>query len=104
MSTDRLNRAQTTAAVLLVAAIAAMVSYVHIEQLAVAHHQDRLAAILIPLSIDGTVAAMSGVMLSAARRQMPAPRLARVMLGLAVVATLEVIRRVTNSGERRMTR
>ena len=60
-------RAATAAAVLVVAAIAAVVSFVHIEHLAVTHGQAALAAYLLPLSIDGTVAAASMVMLQAAR-------------------------------------
>ncbi len=63
---DRLGRAVTAAAVLLVAVIAAVVSFVHIEHLAVTHGQTKLAALLLPLSIDGTVAAASMVMLRAA--------------------------------------
>jgi hypothetical protein len=81
-------RAATTAAVLLVAVIAAVVSFVHIEHLAVTHGQTELAAMLLPVSIDGTVAAASLVMLRAARAGLGTPWLARVMLGLSVVATL----------------
>jgi hypothetical protein len=87
MSTDRLAR-WTAAAVLLVAAIAAVVSFVHIERLAVAHGQTALAAYLLPVSVDGTVAAASLVMLRAARAGLGTPVLARAMLGLAVAATL----------------
>ena len=76
------------AAVLLVAAIAAVVSYIHIERLAVTHGQSALAAYLLPLSIDGTVAAASLAMLRSARAGLGTPYLARVMLGLAVTATL----------------
>jgi hypothetical protein len=76
------------AAVLLVAAIAAVISYVHIERLAVTHGQTALAAYLLPLSIDGTVAAASLAMLRAARAGLGTPHLARFMLGLAVAATL----------------
>lgn len=82
------DRTATTAAVLLVAVIAAIVSYIHIEHLAVTHGQDQLAACLLPLSIDGTVVAASMVMLRAARAGLPTPWLARGMLGLAVIATL----------------
>jgi hypothetical protein len=78
----------TTAAVLFVAVIAAIVSYVHIEHLAAVHGQDALTSALLPLSIDGTVVAASMVMLRAARAGLGTPRLARFMLGLAVVATL----------------
>jgi len=85
---DRLGRAVTAAAVLLVAVIAAVVSFVHIEHLAVTHGQTKLAALLLPLSIDGTVAAASMVMLRAARAGLGTPWLARFMLGLAVTATL----------------
>ena len=81
-------RAATAAAVLVVAAIAAVVSFVHIEHLAVTHGQAALAAYLLPLSIDGTVAAASMVMLQAARAGLGTPWLARFMLALAVAATL----------------
>jgi Protein of unknown function (DUF2637) len=60
-------RTATAVAVLLVAAIAATVSFVHIESLAVRYGQPRLAAWLLPLSIDGTVAVSSLAMLRSAR-------------------------------------
>src|SRR5215831_11235774 len=87
MTGDRLAR-WTAAAVLLVAAIAAVVSFVHIEHLAVTHGQTPLAAYLLPVSIDGTVVAASLVMLQSARAGIRTPWLARLMLGLAVTATL----------------
>ena len=43
----------------LVAGIAAAVPLIHIEHLAVTHGQTELAAVLLPVSIDGTVAAAS---------------------------------------------
>jgi len=86
---SRAVRHGATAAVLLVAVIAAIVSFVHIEHLAVSHGQIMLAALLLlPVSIDGTVAAASLVMLRAARAGLGTPWLARVMLGLSVIATL----------------
>jgi len=88
MTGDPAIRRLTAAAVLVVAAIAAVVSFVHIEHLAVTHGQTVLAAMLLPVSIDGTVAAASLVMLRAARAGLGTPWLARVMLGLSVVATL----------------
>ena len=88
MTGEAAVRRMAAAAVLLVAAIAAVISYVHIERLAVTHGQTALAAYLLPLSIDGTVAAASLAMLRAARSAMGTPRLARFMLGLAVTATL----------------
>jgi len=81
-------RALTAAAVLLVAAIAATVSFVHIESLAVRYGQPHPAAWLLPLSIDGTVAVSSLAMLRAARTGVTTPWLARGMLLLAVGATL----------------
>jgi Protein of unknown function (DUF2637) len=85
---DRTIRILTAAAVLLVAAIAAVISFVHIEHLAATHGQITLAAYLLPLSIDGTVVAASMVMLRAARAGLGTPWLARVMLAASVGATL----------------
>lgn len=81
-------RTLTTAAVLLVAAIAAAISFVHIESLAIRYGQPVLAAWLLPVSIDGTVAVSSLAMLRSARLGLTAPWLARTMLLLAVAATL----------------
>ena len=88
MNGDKVIRRLTAAAVLLVAAIAATVSYLHIEHLAITHGQVLLAAVLLPVSIDGTVAAASLVMLHSARAGLASPWLARFMLGLSVAATL----------------
>jgi hypothetical protein len=85
---DGAIRRMTAAAVLFVAGIAAVVSFVHIEHLAATHGQITLAAYLLPLSIDGIVVAASLVMLRAARAGMRTPWLARVMLGASVAATL----------------
>jgi Protein of unknown function (DUF2637) len=76
------------AAVCLVAAIAATVSYQHIYLLAVTLGQPKLAAVLMPLSVDGAVAAASIALLSAARTGASAPGMARLMLALGVTATL----------------
>jgi hypothetical protein len=81
-------RVLTASAVLLVATIAAVISFVHIEHLAATHGQITVAAYLLPLSIDGTVVAASMVMLRAARADMRTPWLARVMLAASVGATL----------------
>src|SRR5258708_40047767 len=78
----------TGVAVLLVAAIAATVSFMHIKLLAVQLGQPALAAWLLPLSVDGTVCAASAALLWSAREAIPAPRMARPMLGLGVAATL----------------
>jgi hypothetical protein len=85
---DKAIRVLTAFAVLMVAGIAAVISFTHIAHLALTHGQTMLAAMLLPLSIDGTVAAASLVMLRSARMMLPTPKLARVMLALAVLATL----------------
>ena len=87
MSGDR-YRPLTAAAVLLVAAIAAVVSYMHVATLALRYGQPRLAAYLLPFSIDGMVATSSLVLLRSARAAVSAPWLARTGLVLAVAATL----------------
>lgn len=75
-------------AVLVVAVIAALISFGHIESVALTYGQTLLAARLLPVSADGTIVAASMVLLDAARRSVPAPVLGRVMLGLGVTATL----------------
>ncbi len=75
-------------AVVLVAAIAAIISYAHIYSLALLLGQPRMAAWLMPLSVDGAVGAASAALLSAARSGQSSPWPARVMLGLGVLATL----------------
>jgi hypothetical protein len=81
-------RVMTATAVLNVAAIAAVVSYIHIARLAMVYGQEPLAAYMLPLSIDGVVATSSLVMLRAARAGVSSPWLARLGLGLPVAATL----------------
>jgi Protein of unknown function (DUF2637)/Winged helix-turn-helix DNA-binding len=81
-------RTLTAMAVLLVAGIAATVSYMHVATLALAYGQPPLAAYLLPLSIDGMVATSSLVLLRSARAAVSAPWLARTGLVLAVLATL----------------
>jgi DNA-binding CsgD family transcriptional regulator len=78
----------TAAAVLLVAAIAAVVSYMHVATLALHYGQPPLGAYLLPLSIDDLVATSSLVLLRSARAGVSAPWLARTGLVLAVLATL----------------
>ena len=85
--TDR-YKALTASAVMLVAAIAAVISYQHVVALAIRYGQPPLAAYLLPVSIDGLVAVSSLVMLRAARIGVSAPWLARTGLVLAVIATM----------------
>ncbi len=75
-------------AVLFVAAVAFVISFVHIQHLAFTHGQDWLASNLQPLSIDLTIVAASLTMLRAVRRGLGVPWLARTMLVLGVGATL----------------
>ncbi|TMR88708.1 DUF2637 domain-containing protein [Nonomuraea basaltis] len=67
MLSDRWIRWTTTAAVLVLAAIAAVVSFRHMRELALAHGEDELAAALIPLAVDGTIVAASMSLLRASR-------------------------------------
>jgi hypothetical protein len=85
---DKVIRLLTAGVVLAVAAFAAVVSYSHIFELGVHHGQDGTAARLLPLSVDGLIAAASLVMLHAARNKLDVPRLARFMLALGVAATV----------------
>lgn len=87
MTGDR-YKSLTAAAVLIVAAVAAAVSYVHVAVLAMRYGQPELAAYLLPVSVDGLVAVCSLVMLRAARTNVTAPWLARAGLFLAVAATV----------------
>jgi hypothetical protein len=85
---DTVIRVLAAIVVLAVAAFAAIVSYSHIFELGRHHGQDGTAARLLPLSVDGLIAAASLVMLHAARRKLPVPQLARWMLALGVGATV----------------
>jgi hypothetical protein len=75
-------------AVLGVAAIAAVVSYSHIYDLAVAHHESGTAARLLPVSVDGLIVSASMTLLDAARRRLDAPFMAYLMLSFGVGATV----------------
>ncbi len=81
-------RTATTVAVIVVAGIAAAISFVHIETLVVRYGQPLAAAVMLPVSVDGTVATASLAMLRSARTGLSTPWLARTMLVLSVLATL----------------
>jgi uncharacterized protein DUF2637 len=85
---DRAIRLSTVAAVLVVAGIAAYVSYGHAYAVVRAHGETGITARLEPATIDGLVYASSMVVLYAARHRMPAPSLARWLLALGIAATL----------------
>ena len=85
---DRAIRLSTAAAVLVVAGIAAYVSYGHAYAVVRAHGETGITARLEPATIDGLVYASSMVVLCAARHRVPVPSLARWLLALGIAATL----------------
>ena len=85
---DHAIRLSTAAAVLAVAGIAAYVSYWHAYAVVRAYGGSGITARLEPATIDGLVYASSMVILYAARHRVPAPSLARWLLGLGIAATL----------------
>jgi hypothetical protein len=85
---DRVIRWTTAGAVLGVAAVAAVASYMHACDLVRAHGEAGWTARLVPLTVDGLIYASSMVMLDSARRKMPVPALARWLLGVGIAATL----------------
>lgn len=68
MESSRWSRWTTIVAVLLLAAIAAVVSYSHMYDLALRHGEPAWRAALFPLSVDGMVVAASMTLLSDARQ------------------------------------
>jgi hypothetical protein len=85
--TSPLVRVTTVCAVVVVAVIAAVVSYSHMQQLA-ASAGEGWRSWLIPLSIDGLVVAASMVLLTRRRTGLPGGPLAWVALGAGVGASL----------------
>jgi hypothetical protein len=81
-------RWSTTIVVVILAAVAAVVSYRHAFEVVVAHGETGLTAFLVPLTIDGLVFASSMVLLDAARRGAARPKLAYFTLALGILATL----------------
>lgn len=81
-------RASTTAVVVILAGVAAVVSYRHAYEVVSAHGEMGLTAYLVPLTVDGLVFASSMVLLDCARRGAARPKLAYFTLGLGIVATL----------------
>jgi hypothetical protein len=80
------------ATVAIVAVDAAIVSYSHIYALATGAQgsgvETGIQPRLLPLSIDGVIAEASLVLLYAARHKLDAPKLARFMLALGILATV----------------
>ncbi|HET9081668.1 MAG TPA: DUF2637 domain-containing protein [Trebonia sp.] len=88
MNGDKAARMLAGLAVLTVAVIAAIVSFSHIETLALSHGQPIWDARFLPVSVDGMLVVSSLTLLADARARRPAPGLARAGLVLGVVATV----------------
>jgi hypothetical protein len=78
--TDRLIRLTTALAVLMVAGVAAVISYQHAYELVTTYGESGLTARLLPFTVDGLIWAASMVVLDASRRNHPVPRLALLSL------------------------
>lgn len=87
-SSDQWIRRTTTAAVFVLAAIAAVVSFRHMRELALAHGEDELAAALIPLAVDGTIVAASMSLLRASRQGLRGGLLPWALLIISSLASI----------------
>jgi hypothetical protein len=85
---DKAARILAGLAVLAVAVVAGIVSFTHIETLALAHGYTLTAARLLPVSVDGLIVAASLACLTEARARGEASRLPRAGLVLGILATL----------------
>jgi hypothetical protein len=85
---DRWIRHTTTVSVVLLAAIAAVVSYKHMHQLVLRHGESAWSAALIPLSVDGMIVAASMSLLLASRRGSRGGVLPWTLLVIASLASL----------------
>jgi hypothetical protein len=85
---DRLIRITTALAVATVAAVAAVISYLHAYDLVSSHGESGLTARLLPFTVDGLILAASMLLLDASRRNQPVPPLARRCLGAGIAATI----------------
>jgi hypothetical protein len=86
--TDRLIRITTAAAVAIVAAVAAVISYRHAYELVSTHGETGMTARLVPFTVDGLILAASMLILDANRHHRPVPPLARWCLGSGILATI----------------
>lgn len=84
---DRLIRRTSITAVIVVALIAAYISYGHALELVRTHGETGKAARLAPITVDGMIIASSMVLLQAARYRQRAPWLAYACLWAGIVAT-----------------
>jgi hypothetical protein len=88
MGAVRRIRRTTITGVLLLAGIAAVVSFRHMHELCLRHGEDHLAAVLIPLAVDGAIVVASMSILLANRYGSRGGVLAWTMLMVASLASL----------------
>lgn len=81
-------RWSTAIVVVILAGVAAVVSYRHAFEVVVANGESGFTAVLVPLTIDGLIFASSMVLLDTARRGATRPKLAYFTMGLGILATL----------------
>jgi len=74
--------------VVVVAAVAAVISYRHAYELVRAHGESGTTARLVPFTVDGLIWAASMAILDATRRTQPVPALAKWSLGVGIAATI----------------
>ena len=85
---DRLIRITTALAVVVVATVAADISYRHAHELVRMNGESGTTARLVPFTVDGLIWAASMVILDASRRKQPVPALAKWSLGVGIAATI----------------
>lgn len=88
MEAVRRIRRTTITGVLLLAGIAAVVSFRHMHELCLRHGEDQLAAVLIPLAVDGAIVVASMSILLANRYGSRGSALAWIMLMIGSLASL----------------
>lgn len=72
----------------IVAITAAVISFTHVQHLARDAGETELAALLLPLSVDGAIAAAAAVVLAESKAKRKPPVLAWIMLILGLIASL----------------
>lgn len=87
-TSDVVIRWTTTGAVVMLAGIAAIVSYRHMHELAVRHGEESWSAALVPLSVDGMIIASSMSILYASRHGRRGSLLAWTLLIIGSLASL----------------
>jgi hypothetical protein len=85
---DRAVRHATTTAVVVVAAIAGIVSYRHMHAVALRYGEDQINATIVPLSVDGLIVAASMTLLAESRAHHDRSWLAYILLCLGSLASL----------------